>query len=165
MFAIKPLSKSGIQAALGKAKQYRLLNEPRLAESICQDILAVEPENHEAIVILLLAITDQFASGAGSNKERARALLERIKNEYERLYYAGIVWERIAKAAIDKEPPDFTHLAYDWLREAMTCYERAEAIRPEGNDDTILRWNTCVRLIERYRLEPRLEEASGPYLE
>ncbi|MDZ4700384.1 MAG: hypothetical protein SH809_11820 [Rhodothermales bacterium] len=165
MLALKPLSKSSIPAALDKAKQYRLLNEPRLAESICQDILAVEPENHDAIVILLLAITDQFASGAGSNKERARALLERMPNEYERQYYAGIVWERIAKAAIDKELPDFIHLAYEWLREAMTCYERAETIRPEGNDDAILRWNTCVRLIERYRLEASQEEASASYLE
>jgi hypothetical protein len=165
MFALKPLSKSGIPPALEKARQYRLLNEPRLAESICMDILAVEPGHQPAIVILLLAITDQFGSRSGRNKNDAQALLERLADPYERAYYAGLISERMGKAAIDREMTDSRYIAFDWLMEAMAHYERAEAIRPEGNDDTILRWNTCVRLIERYRLEARQEEASTPFLE
>ena len=39
--------------------------------------------------------------------------------------------------------------AYEWLREAMDWYEKAEAIRPAGNDDALLRWNACARLIMR----------------
>ena len=31
--------------AVAKAKQYRVLNQPAEAESICRDILEVEPEN------------------------------------------------------------------------------------------------------------------------
>ena len=43
MFELKPLSQKPLPAALAKAERYRLLNEPSEAESICQDILAVEP--------------------------------------------------------------------------------------------------------------------------
>jgi hypothetical protein len=57
-------------------------------------------------------------------------------------------------------------MAYDALREAMSWYERAEAIRPTGNDDAILRWNTCARLISRNsHLAPQQESAYEPSLE
>jgi len=36
-----------------------------------------------------------------------------------------------------------------WLREALAFFERAEAIRPAHNDDAVLRWNACARLLER----------------
>ena len=44
----KPLSPEPCPAALAKAERYRLLNEPGEAESICLDVLAVEPDNQEA---------------------------------------------------------------------------------------------------------------------
>jgi hypothetical protein len=31
----------------------------------------------------------------------------------------------------------------------MGHYERAEGMRPAGNDEAILRWNTCLRLMQR----------------
>jgi hypothetical protein len=47
----------------------------------------------------------------------------------------------------------------------MTWYERAEAMRPPGNDDAILRWNACARLIMRdQHLVPAVEERSEPLL-
>ena len=54
MFEPKPISRDAIPAALAKAERYRLLNEPGEAESICLDILQIEPANQEAIVTLLL---------------------------------------------------------------------------------------------------------------
>jgi hypothetical protein len=43
--------------------------------------------------------------------------------------------------------------------EAMESYERAEAMRPPGNDDALLRWNTCVRLLARHpQLKPAIED-------
>jgi hypothetical protein len=45
MSELKSLHKDAIPAALGKAERYRLLNEPGEAESICLDILHVDPEN------------------------------------------------------------------------------------------------------------------------
>jgi hypothetical protein len=41
------------------------------------------------------------------------------------------------------------------FRQAMDCFEKAEAIRPAGNDDAILRWNGCARIIQRNKLAPR----------
>jgi len=45
------------------------INEPEEAESICLDILEVDADNQEVLVMLLLAITDQFGKnpdvGAG----------------------------------------------------------------------------------------------------
>ena len=40
----------------------------------------------------------------------------------------------------------------------MQAYERAEAIRPAGNDDAILRWNACARLMRDRKLGPRPED-------
>jgi hypothetical protein len=102
---LKPLSKGGVVAALERAERYRLLNEPSQAESICLDILEVEPENEKAIVLLLLAITDGFVENTES-AARALALLPRLKGDYP-----------------------------------------AEGLRTPGNDDSILRYNACVRLL------------------
>ena len=163
MFELKPLSAGGIGAALEKAERYRLLNEPGEAESICLDALRVDPENQDALVTLLLALTDQFGEELPSVVGEAWALVERLAEDYDRAYYSGIIWERRAKAQLHRGVPGFGPRAYDWLREAMTWYERAEAIRPAGNDDALLRWNTCARLIMRdHRLVPTPDERPEP---
>src|SRR5205823_9512794 len=128
-------------------ERYRLLNEPNLAESICQDILLIAPDHQPALIALLLARTDQFGSGVSA--ELAYEVLDRIQGEYERAYYRGIIWERMAHAQLRQGRLGGAASAYHELREAMDCYERAEAMRPPGNDDAILRWNTCARVIMR----------------
>ena len=35
------------------------------------------------------------------------------------------------------------------FHEAMRCFEEAEKIHPPQNDDAVLRWNRCVRLLEK----------------
>jgi hypothetical protein len=47
----------------------------------------------------------------------------------------------------------------------MDWFEKAETMRPHGNDDALLRWNTCARLIAKNHLEPREEENIEPPLE
>jgi len=61
MFALKSISHDSVSGALAKAERYRLLNEPVEAESICRDILEIEPDNQQALISLLLALTDQVA--------------------------------------------------------------------------------------------------------
>jgi hypothetical protein len=158
MSELKSLSKEAIPAAVEKAMRYRLLNEPAEAESICLDILRTDPENQEAITTLLLALTDRFTKGYGVSDAQAKELLGRVKSEYERAYFTGIFAERRAKTKLSQNTPDCRFQAYDLFREAMTWFERAEAMRPSGNDDALLRWNTCARIIERNKLVPRDEE-------
>ncbi len=155
---LKSLSKEAIPAALEKAMRYRLLNEPAEAESICLDVLKADPENQEAIVTLVLALTDRFSKGYGVSDTQAKELLARIKNEYERAYYTGIFAERRAKTKLTQNTPDCRFQAYELFREAMSWFEKAEAIRPLGHDDALLRWNTCARIIERNKLVAREEE-------
>jgi hypothetical protein len=150
MAELKSLHKDAIPAALEKATRYRLLNEPAEAESICLDVLKADPENQEAIITLLLALTDRFTKGYG--------LIGRIRNEYERAYFSGILAERRAKTKLAQNTPGCRFQAYDLFREAMDWFEKAEEIRPPGNDDALLRWNTCARIIERNGLVPREEE-------
>jgi hypothetical protein len=158
-FDPKPISRDGVPAALQKAERYRLISDPSSAESICLDVLAVEPDNQQAVVTLVLAITDQFAQGPTEGVQRARELLPRLADEYKRAYYAGIVCERCAKAQLRPETPGSGEAAYYWLREAMSWYEKAEAQRPAGNDEAILRWNTCARMLNRDdRLRPGTQE-------
>ncbi len=144
-FDLKPLSQDATPRALEKAERYRLLNEPFEAESICLDALAREPENQDALKMLLLAMADQFGKGdSPATITEARKVVTRFRDEYDRLYYTGIICERRAKARLQD-----AGRAFDLLREAMSWYEKAEAIRPPGNDDAVLRWNTCARLIMR----------------
>jgi hypothetical protein len=155
---LKRLHKDAIPAAVEKAIRYRLLNEPAEAESICLDVLEADPQNQEAIITLLLALTDRFTKGYGVSDTQIKQLLARIHDEYERAYYSGIFAERRAKAKLSQHTPDCRFQAYELFREAMDWFEKAEAIRPTGNDDALLRWNTCARIIERNKLVPRAPE-------
>ncbi len=147
---LRPISKEVVAAALEKAQRYRLLNEPREAESICRDVLLADPDNAQARITLLLSMTDQFGQRAGARLEAAQEQIASLPSEYERAYYAGVIFERWGKSHLGRDMP--RHVAFDWIREAMNHYDAAAAIRPPENDDAILRWNTCVRLLER---EPR----------
>jgi hypothetical protein len=165
MFDLKPLNKDAIPAALEKATHYRLLNEPGAAESICLDILKIEPDNQQGLVTLLLAMTDRLAKGYSVGDTQIQEVLGRLRDEYQRTYYTGLVWERRAKARLAKGSPGSHFAAYDWFREAMEWFEKAEAIRPSGNDDAILRWNSCARVIMSNNLVPRTEEYAEQFLE
>jgi len=158
-FELKPISRDSVPAALQKAERYRVINDPSSAESICLDVLTVEPGNQQALITLLLAITDQFDEGPTEGVRRTREVLARLDDEYQRAYYGGIICERCAKALLRPETPGSGERAYHWFREAMSWYEKAEALRPPGNDESILRWNTCARLLDRNEdLKPRTEE-------
>ena len=165
MFELKTLSRGAIPAALDKAMRYRLLNEPGDAESICLDVLRIDPDNQQALVTLLLAMTDRLAKGYAVGDAQLQEVLARIRNDYERAYYSGIVCERRAKVHLGRGAPGSGSDAYEWLIEAMGWFEKAEAIRPPGNDDAIIRWNACARIITRNRLAPRQAEGSEPFLE
>ena len=119
MFELKPLSKDAVPAALEKAQRYRVLNEPLEAESICLDVLELDAKNPDALVTLILALTDQFQYRLSETFDRARHLLERLPDEYSRAYYRGIVHERNAKARLRQSTPGSSFAAYDYFREAM----------------------------------------------
>ena len=147
IYSLKAISPDAVSKALEKAERYRLLNEPSLAESIYLDILAILPTHQLALVSLLLARTDQF--GSGVTMESAQEVLHRIDDVYERAYYAGIIYERKAHAYLHQREAGSNANSYHALCEAMTHYERAEVLRPAGNDDSILRWNACARVLMR----------------
>ncbi len=144
---LKPLSADAVPAALRRAERYRFLNEPHMAASICRDVLRIEESNQLALEHLVLAITEQFTKPPWSSPRTARQLLPRLETEYNRLYYEGLILERDARACLQRGNPNRGEIAYNGLRHAMELYEEAEKLRPEGNDDALLRWNTCLRTI------------------
>jgi hypothetical protein len=160
MFELKPLHHEAVPAALEKANRYRLLNEPGAAESIYLDILAIEPDNQEALVNIVLAMSDRFSKDYAVGEGRIQDFLAKIESEYERMYYTGIVYERRAKASLAKGGIN----AFELFEQAMEWFERAEAIRLVGNDDAILRWNGCARIIKRNNLVPR-EISANDFIE
>jgi hypothetical protein len=164
MSELKPISREAIPLAIDKAERYRLLNEPAEAESICLDVLAVDPDNQQALVMLLLALTDQFRAGPADCFRQAEAVIPKLRGEYERLYYSGIIWERRGYAHAVQGLPGSAPVAYAWVCKAMDFYEQAERLSPPGNDDAILRWNSCIRLCERYHLHAEPEERHEPVL-
>ncbi|HET9839643.1 MAG TPA: hypothetical protein VFR84_15550 [Candidatus Angelobacter sp.] len=142
----KTISTSGIAEALAKVQHYRYLNQAEEAESICRDILAADPENQMALRQLGLAITDQFTGGAADRFNEAHSCFEKLTNAYERSYYLGIVHERRAKAQL--RAGHRSHTLRSSFESALQHFEEAEKVRPKGNDDAILRWNRCLRLMQ-----------------
>jgi hypothetical protein len=154
---LKAISPDGIPHALEKAERYRLLNDPAQAESICRDVLAIDRDNQDAFRTLILTLTDEFTSHGFANAAReARELVLQLSDEYERAYYTGIVHERETRAYLERKNV-VRSAAYDGFRHAMEWYEKAEALRPPGNVDPMLRWNSCLRTLEREKLEPEIE--------
>jgi hypothetical protein len=164
MFALKPISRDSLDGALAKAERYRLLNEPTEAESICRDILEVAPANRDARISLILALTDEFTR---DDRAFATAMAEtaHLDSPYDRAYYSGIAWERRAKASHDAGRPGSSGRVYEWIVKALGLFEEAERLRHPGNDDPILRWNACVRYLERHKsLKPATEDVQEPIL-
>jgi hypothetical protein len=143
---LKRISREGIPGALEEAERYRLLGQPRQAESICLDVLAIDPANQQALISLLLARTDQFGrSGPAATAADALEVLGRIEGAYEKAYYEGVVHERWGKSFVPRAST--TGPALGWIRKAMALFEQAQALSPAGNDDAILRFNACARLV------------------
>ena len=166
MHPLMSITAAGIPTALQKAERYRLLNDATAAESICRDVLEIEPEHQAALIMLLLSITDQLGDRMAEGVRQARDVLPRLRDDYKRAYYAGIICERRAKAQYRQGAPGAGEMAYDWYRQAMEWYEKAEALRPAGNDEAILRWNTCARALNANPdLRPSPVEAYEPSLE
>jgi hypothetical protein len=138
-----------------KSERYRLLGEPDEAESVCLDILEVDPDNQEARVDLILAITDQFDRERRPRVELAMKVVGELTDEYQRRYYEAVVLEREARAHLELEtPPVLVFLRYC---EAMDRFASAATIRPPGDDSAVIRWNACVRAIRCRQLQPGLE--------
>jgi len=143
---LKTISKSGIPEAIAKAELYRYLNEPEEAESICRDVLVADPNHMLGLRTLGLAITDQFIGGAFDRYAEAESIFQRLTDAYERLYYTGLLCERRVKAQL--RGGRAAHTLLPLLERALQCFADAERIHPPGNDDAILRWNRCVRLLQ-----------------
>ena len=161
-FALKRISTDAIERAVDRAEHYRLLNDPEQAESICFDVLAVDEGNERARITLILSLTDQFRRGGGSHGvRRVKEHVGKLSGKYERAYYAGLVAERQGRAHLLRGGMERA-FAYEGLYEAMQHYEQADMLKPAGVDDAILRWNACVRTIEREGLHPRRDEPELP---
>jgi tetratricopeptide (TPR) repeat protein len=157
---LKTISKSGIGEAIAKAELYRYLNEPEEAESICRDILAADPQNMLGLRMLGLSITDQFEGRPSDRYNEVEKIFDGLKDAYERSYYTGLLCERRVKAQLRAGRAPHTLLPL--LEKALQCFAEAEKIRPAGNDDAILRWNRCVRLLKS---EPEFESEEPATLE
>ena len=144
---LKHITKESIPRALELAERYRLLNEPEQAASIYSDVLDADPANESACIQLFLCITDQFSHKHGPGMEVAEKLLFDIPGEYEKAYYQGVACERWARAKL--HDGEHASMIGDWLRRAMSFYEKAEEIHPERDENAILRWNACARLMHR----------------
>ena len=153
---LKPISKNGIEEAFTKATHYRYLNQFDEAESICRDIVAADPENQRGQRMLGLVITDQFTGKTNDRYAEAEKIFDSLTDAYERSYYNGILHERRAKAQL--HAGNLPHTVVGHFEEAMRFYDQAEKIRPAGNDDAILRWNRCARLLQSGVSAPEQEE-------
>ena len=159
---LKKISQEAIPRAIQKAERYRLLNQSWATESICLDVLEIDPGNQPVLVMLVLALTDQFGRESADLVRRARETLARVTDPYQRAYYSGIISERLAHAQLTSGALHAEAMAFTTLRSAMESFEKAEALRQPGNDDAILRWNTCQRTLAGMRRHEIAEERYEP---
>ena len=164
-FELKTLSVEAIPHAMERVERYRFLNQPKVAESICRDILVADTVHQPATRQLILALTDQFEGHAGPGIQQVLELVNGLSEEYDRTYYTGIVYEREAKARLRREYPGARFDAWELIHTAMGYYERADTLHEAGNEDARLHWNNCARLIQDQKLLPRPDsderEAAG----
>lgn len=139
---LKKLSAGSIPQAMEKVELYRNLNQPEEAESICRDILDVDPDHKGALRALGLALTDQFPESLTRHFTEAMAVLARLDDSYERTYYTGVAWERAGKSQLSHG--ELRNAAVSF-RNAMRHFAEAGELRPE-HADPVLRWNRCVRM-------------------
>jgi hypothetical protein len=165
MFELKRLNNDAIPAALEKAKQYRLLNEPSAAQSICLDILEIEPTNQEALVAIVLAMSDRLTRDYSIGELQIQTYLSKISDEYQRAYYSGIIYERRAKSIFNKNAVGNESTIYELFRQAMEWFEKAEAVSSAKNDNAILRWNECARIIDSNKLAPQEKSHGFDFIE
>lgn len=150
MIPLKTLSADAIPSALEKAKRYRMLNEPQEAESICQDILAVVPDHQDALITMLLALTDHFTTELNPSFQKAMETAQRLSDQNCKAYYTGIIYERRAKAHLRKGGPGAGTVAYGWFAKAMEAFNQALQGCDPDNQDAVLRWNSCARIINTH---------------
>jgi hypothetical protein len=162
MYTTKPIALESVPSALAKAERYRLLNEPGEAESICQDILRIQPGNEQARIMLFLALTDQIPQHPQAFTT-AMSTIADMDTAYDRAYYSGIAWERRAKARHAVKTHGSSRYVFEWITTALRFFEEAEKLRTPGNDDSVLRWNACVRFLEQNEhLQIEYEELPDP---
>jgi len=159
MLVLKRLAESNLDHACDKAEKYRDLNQPDEAESICRDVLDVAPAHQAALRTLGLALTDQYSGGWRRVHKDALFTFSKLTSEYERAYYAGIAWERCAKAQLEEGNG---RAAHDAFHHALGLFERAEKLGTAGEPDPILRWNRCVRALTTHPLLLAAAEAPPP---
>ena len=151
MIELKLLQSEAIPFALEKAKRYRLLNEPDEAESICLDILATEPENQEALAMLLLCLTDRFShSGINPFYNQALEIVPKLDTSYSKSYYMGVIYERRAKYHLKQGGPGAGTSAHDWFVKAMEMFKEALTGGDPKNQEAVLRWNSCARILNSH---------------
>jgi hypothetical protein len=148
MLTLKSIAVEAVPTALAKAQQYRLLNEPNEAESICLDILSAVPDHQEALKTLLLALTDKFSEfGVSPSFEQAREIVAKLDTSHCKAYFSGIIFERRAKFHLRRGGPGAGTEAYNWLVKAMDAFNQAMAECDPKNQDAVLRWNSCARIM------------------
>lgn len=151
---LKKLRDKNLETAINLAKHYRDLNQPEEAESICRDVLEVAPTNVDALRTLGLALTDRFASAWMSLFEEACATFKKLPGDYERAYYAGIAWERYAKAQLEAGR---AHNAIHAFEQALESFDEASSLAAKDDPAPILHYNRCVRALTQ---QPELTRAS-----
>jgi len=148
MVELKTIKKENVSSALELAKKYRLLNEPHEAESICLDILEVDPGHQDTLITLLLALTDKFSvSGLNPSFDAAKAIVDKLDVPYCKSYYRGIIFERRAKYHLKQGGPGTGTASYQWFAKALDAYNEAIEQCDPDNQDAVLRWNSCARIM------------------
>lgn len=156
-YDLKKIRLEAAPAAVAKAEKYRDLNQPAEAESICRDVLIASPADPAALRTLGLALTDQFEGQGKGRHAEAMAVFAKLPDAYERAFYSGLACERQGRAQLKAGRPLRSCLPL--FEKALALYQQAEAIRPAGNDDALLRWNSVVRTL---RAHPEFAEEDRP---
>ncbi len=155
---LKKIHLEAVPKALERVERYRLLNHPRVAESIARDILEVDATNQQALIGLVLALTDQFEMEANTGINPVLEAVQRLDSEYAQTYYAAIVYERQAVARLKRGYPGSAFDAYELLQRAMELFVKGDQMSPPEDDDAVLHWNACVRMIKGNKLAERPRE-------
>ena len=141
-----------------------MLNEPGEAESICLDILETDPENQPALITLLLALTDRFSKGYGVSDTQANHCSRGSRANTSAPTTRGF-WPSAGPRRNSRRDTPGPVITPTMIVRSDAAVREGRNVRPPGNDDALLRWNTCARMMAKNKLAARDEDRTEPVLE
>ena len=143
----KNLESADLDAALAAAQASWAELRAEETESICLDILELDPNHRSTLDLLLRCRIELLKKGLPQSVARAQELIPQLDSDFDQAFYSGMIREAQARYLLEKRGRATSGVAYSWFRHAMDDFAAASNL-DAGRVEPKLHWNACLRTLE-----------------